>query len=281
MRLREGPRAPLITPQACGTYQTTAKLYPFSDPGTATVTGAPFKIASGANGGACASSEAGLPNSPTLSAGSTLTNAGSYSPFVFKLSREDGSQRFGAIVAEPPLGLTAKLAGVPYCPEAGIAQAAARSAEGDGAMELAAPSCPAAREIGTVIAAAGAGPTPYYTTGKVYLAGPYKGAPLSFEAIVPRRSPVPSTSASSAPASPPTSTKKRPRSPPLRPAAVDPPRHPARRPLGLGADGPPRIHPQPDQLRTDRGHRLADLPDRLGGPARPALPGRRLPRPGL
>ncbi|HEX6667247.1 MAG TPA: hypothetical protein VF081_11690, partial [Solirubrobacterales bacterium] len=37
VRLREGPRAPLITPQLCGPYTTTAKLYPFSDPGTATV----------------------------------------------------------------------------------------------------------------------------------------------------------------------------------------------------------------------------------------------------
>ena len=32
---------------------------------------------------------------------------------------------------------------------------------------------------------AGAGPTPFYTGGRIYLAGPYKGAPLSFVAIVP------------------------------------------------------------------------------------------------
>jgi hypothetical protein len=35
------------------------------------------------------------------------------------------------------------------------------------------------------VAAAGAGPNPYYTQGHAYLAGPYKGAPLSAVTIVP------------------------------------------------------------------------------------------------
>ncbi len=185
LHLREGPRAPLITPQACGTYSATAELYPFSAPGAATMRSAPFKITTGANGAACASGEAELPNAPAISAGATITNAGAYSPFVFKLSREDGTQRFSAVTAEPPLGLTAKLAGIPYCPESGIAQAMARTAEGDGALEQAQPSCPAVSQVGTAVAGAGAGTSPYFTGGKVYLAGPYKGAPLSFVAIAP------------------------------------------------------------------------------------------------
>jgi hypothetical protein len=185
LRLREGARAPLITPQACGDYEMTAQLYPFSDPETATIRSAPFKVTAGANGGTCASSEAELPNHPAVSAGSTAPLAGGYSPFVFRLSREDGSQRFASVVVEPPAGLVAKLAGVPYCPEAGIASAATRTNEGDGAAELANPSCPAASQVGTVLAGAGAGPTPYYVQGKAYLAGPYKGAPLSLEIITP------------------------------------------------------------------------------------------------
>jgi hypothetical protein len=185
LHLREGPRAPLITPQVCGTYAATAELYPFSAPVAATMRSAPFKITTGANGAACASGEAELPNAPAISAGATVTNAGAYSPFVFKLSREDGTQRFSAVTAEPPLGLTAKLAGIPYCPESGIAQAMARTAEGDGALEQGQPSCPAASQVGTVVAGAGAGTSPYFTGGKVYLAGPYKGAPLSFVAIAP------------------------------------------------------------------------------------------------
>jgi hypothetical protein len=185
VRLREGPRAPLITPQTCGTYTTTALLYPFSDPLTATARSAPFTISSGAGGSACASSEAQLPNNPTLSAGTTIPIAGAYSPFLFKISRADGEQRFGAVGATLPGGLVAKLAGIPYCPDAAIAAAAARSGEGEGAVELAQPSCPAASQVGTVLAGAGAGPTPYYVTGNAYLAGPYKGAPLSMVTITP------------------------------------------------------------------------------------------------
>jgi hypothetical protein len=185
VRLREGPRAPLITPQTCGSYTTTVRLNSFADPGTPVVRTAPFTISSGANGGNCASSEAQLPNRPTLEAGTTAPLAGAYSPFIFKLARSDGDQRFGAVEATLPLGLTGKLAGIPYCSEPQIAAAAARNREGEGALELAAPSCPSASQIGIVNVGAGAGSSPYYVQGKAYLAGPYKGAPLSIAIITP------------------------------------------------------------------------------------------------
>jgi len=185
VRLREGPQAPLITPQTCGTYTIAARLYPFSDLFSATQRSSSFTIGSGAGGGPCASSEAQLPNTPTLLAGSTVPIAAAYSPFVFKLSRNDGQQRFGSLQATLPEGLVGKLAGIPYCPDAAIAAAAARSNDGEGALEVASPSCPAASQVGTVVAGAGAGTTPYYVQGNVYLAGPYKGAPLSLAIITP------------------------------------------------------------------------------------------------
>ncbi|HEX7245623.1 MAG TPA: hypothetical protein VF245_08670 [Solirubrobacterales bacterium] len=185
LRLREGPRAPLITPLTCGSYETTARLYPFSDPDTATVRSAPFTITSGAGGAACAASEAALPLHPTLEAGTMAPLAGAYSPFVFRLNRSDGEQRLTQISATLPQGLSAKLAGVPYCSEEQIAAAKAREVEGGGVQELAAPSCPAVSQVGTVNVAAGAGPEPYSVQGKVYLAGPYKGAPLSLAIITP------------------------------------------------------------------------------------------------
>jgi hypothetical protein len=183
--LREGPRAPLITPQACGEYRTVAKLYPFSAPEAPVERKVPFKITSGAHGSSCVSSEAAMPNHPTLEAGSTSTIAGAYSPFVFRASRADGEQRFASISATLPPGLIGRIAGVPYCSESGIATAASRIQEGGGAQELASPSCPAASQVGTVSVGAGAGPSPYYAQGKAYLAGPYKGAPLSLEVIAP------------------------------------------------------------------------------------------------
>jgi hypothetical protein len=126
-----------------------------------------------------------MPNAPTLEAGTTSPQAGKFSPLIFRVRREDGSQRLARIEATLPPGLTAKLAGVPQCPEADIAKAISREAPNQGAAELAGPSCPAASQIGTVSAAAGAGPTPYYTSGRAYFAGPYKGAPLSFVIVAP------------------------------------------------------------------------------------------------
>ncbi len=184
-QLREGPRAPLITPQACGEYTTVARLYPFSAPDSAVERTAPFVISSGAGGSGCASSEAGLPAHPSLEAGTTTPVAGSFSPFVFRVSRADGEQRFSSLQATLPTGLLGKLAGVPYCPEAGIATAASRTQEGGGAEEIASPSCPAASQVGIVNVAAGAGPNPFWVQGKAYLAGPYKGAPLSLEIVTP------------------------------------------------------------------------------------------------
>jgi hypothetical protein len=185
VRLREGPRAPLTTPRLCGSYTTTAKLYPFSDPGTAVVQSAPFTITSGAGGAPCVGSEAQLPNKPALEAGTLVPLAANYAPYVFKVSRQDGDQLFSSLEATPPKGLLGKLAGIPYCPEAAIAQAQARSFEGGGVLEQASPSCPAASLVGTVSAGAGSGPSPYYVQGKAYLAGPYKGAPLSLVIITP------------------------------------------------------------------------------------------------
>ncbi|HEX6665678.1 MAG TPA: hypothetical protein VF081_03700, partial [Solirubrobacterales bacterium] len=101
------------------------------------------------------------------------------------LTRDDGEQRLGGLETTLPQGLSGKLAGIPYCPEAAIATATARSGEGQGAVELAAPSCPSASQIGTAVAGAGAGPSPYYVQGNAYLAGPYKGAPLSTVIITP------------------------------------------------------------------------------------------------
>jgi hypothetical protein len=177
-----GPGAPLVNPQTCGQKTTTAQLTPWSAPETPSVsTSDSFTVSVGAGGGACPASEAAEPNHPSLSVGTTGTQAGSYSPFVLKLGREDGSQRLGALDLTLPPGLTGRLAGIPYCAPADIAAAEAES----GMAESRAPSCPAASRVGRVDVAVGAGPTPFHAAGDVYLAGPYEGAPLSLAIITP------------------------------------------------------------------------------------------------
>ncbi len=183
--LREGSRAPLITPQTCGVYTTKVRLYPFSNPNSPTERSANFTITTGANGSPCTPSEAQLPNGPSLQAGTVTPLAGVFSALVFKISREDGSQHFGSITASLPEGLLGKLAGVPYCSEAQIAAARARSGEGQGVMEQSSPSCPEASQVGVVNITAGAGAQPYAVQGKAYLAGPYKDAPLSLAIVTP------------------------------------------------------------------------------------------------
>jgi uncharacterized repeat protein (TIGR01451 family) len=173
-----GQRAALRTPSVCGTYTVTSSLTPWSAPesGPPATPSASFEITQG-----CASSAGTEPNHPGFSAGTLDPLAGAYSPFVLKLTREDASQEFKGLSLTLPEGLIGKLAGIPYCPDATLAAAAAKS----GLAEQASPSCPAASEVGSVTVGAGSGLEPFYATGRAYLAGPYKGAPLSLAVITP------------------------------------------------------------------------------------------------
>ena len=186
VHLFEGPRAPLRTPPACGAYVTKSDLTPWSAPdGLDVHLEYPFQVTASPRGGTCPASAQAAPNAPSFEAGTLTPRAGAYSPLTAKLEREDGTQPPGGFEATMPPGLLAKLAGVPYCSEADIARAQSRNHPNEGAIELASPSCPAASEVGTVDVGAGAGPTPFHASGHVYLAGPYKGAPLSAVVITP------------------------------------------------------------------------------------------------
>jgi hypothetical protein len=189
VHLFDGPRAGLQTPATCPSnvpYTTTTDLTPWSAPeGVDEHPESSFIPTTAPGGGPCPQSEAQMPNSPTFTAGTISPAAGAYSPLVMKLARQDGSQRLTRFDFTAPPGLSAKLAGVAECSEAQIARAQARSHPEEGALEKADPSCPTNSEVGVVDAGAGAGPTPLYVQGHVYLAGPYKGAPLSFVVITP------------------------------------------------------------------------------------------------
>jgi hypothetical protein len=190
-----GPRASFRTPVSCDAdpnapgaqpYATTADITPWSAPETANAHPSDsFAIQASPNGGICPTSAAGAPNAPSFSAGTISPQAGAYSPFVLKIKREDATQPLAGIDTTLPPGLIGKLAGVSYCPEASIAQAQGRSRPNEGALEIANPSCPASSEVGEVDVAAGAGITPLHVTGHAYLAGPYKGAPLSLVIVTP------------------------------------------------------------------------------------------------
>ncbi len=184
LHFREGARAPLITPRTCGAYQSVSNLTPWAKPTTALARLFPFAIESGPDRGPCP--QGGTPPfKPGFLAGTRNNAAGSYSPFEMHLTRRDGDQDLTKFSATLPPGLVAKLAGTTQCSEAAIAQARSRTGPREGRLELASPSCPASSEIGDVLAGAGVGSVLTYAKGKVYLAGPYKSAPLSVLGVVP------------------------------------------------------------------------------------------------
>ena len=115
-----------------------------------------------------------------MSAGTESIAAGKSSPFTLRIDRQDGEQELGKLDLTLPDGLSAKLAGIPACPEAALATAATRT----GAAEQADPTCPASR-IGSVRVGAGPGSDPFFASGNAYLAGPYKDAPMSVAVITP------------------------------------------------------------------------------------------------
>jgi hypothetical protein len=175
-----GARAVLSSPPTCGPNKGAAVMTPWSGNPPATP-GASFTLSGSPAGGACPKTMAERPFAPTFAAGPASSKASAFSPISIQITRPDGQQELkGADVILPP-GMTGKLRGIPYCPEDAIAAAAGRS----GAEENAAPSCPAASQVGSASVAAGTGPSPYKIDGRAFLAGPYRGAPLSLAVITP------------------------------------------------------------------------------------------------
>lgn len=180
VRLREGGRSPLISPERCGTFTTVAKLTPWARPNEVVEVPSSFQITGGVGGAPCPPGGA-PPFEPGLEAGSLNNAAGAFSPFHMRLTRRDGDQNLTRFDATLPKGMVGKLAGVTQCSEADIAAARGRT----GRAELAVPSCPSSSRLGTVYGGAGVGSQLTYVAGSIYLAGSIRGAPLSVVAIVP------------------------------------------------------------------------------------------------
>ncbi len=179
LHLFSGERGLLATPDFCSVYTVAATFYPWNSVLAEQTSEQHFGLESGPNGASCPAQV--RPFHPTLLAGTSNASAGAFSAFTLKLEREDGDQFLGHLNFTMPPGLSANLHAISYCPEAQIAAAAASS----GKAEQADPSCPASSEIGTSNVAAGPGSHPFHATGRIYMAGPFGGAPLSLVAITP------------------------------------------------------------------------------------------------
>jgi hypothetical protein len=164
-----GPRAPLVTPRVCGSYETTSEMIPWSHtPAPGEAQGTP--VASPSSGFAISS---GCPTGafgPSLTAGTVSARAGGFSSFVTTISRQDSEQDLEGVQLHIPPGVLGLLSKVALC---GEAQAQAGTC-GEGSL------------LGSVSAAVGPGEDPFVVTGgRVYLTGPYRGAPFGLSIVVP------------------------------------------------------------------------------------------------
>jgi len=175
-----GARPPLTSPGTCGPHAVSTVMTPWSGNAAATP-GTAFKFTAAPGGGPCPSTLSERPFYLSFDTASENQQASAFSHFQMNFTRRDGNQELKGIDIQLPPGLTAKLAGVSYCPEGAISAAATNS----GAAETANPSCPASSLVGSASVLAGSGPAPLPIEGKVFLAGPYRTAPLSLAVITP------------------------------------------------------------------------------------------------
>jgi hypothetical protein len=161
VQLNGGSRATVANPNTCGEYHAESTLTPWTTPfgENAEPSSFPYQI-TGCH----------PPRFAPSFAASTLSNqAGGYSTFRVDFAREDTDEDLAGLTVTTPPGLSGNLSKVPLCEEP-------QAAEG---------TCPESSQIGEVTAGAGPGPEPVYIKGgKVYLTGPYQGAPFGLSVAV-------------------------------------------------------------------------------------------------
>jgi hypothetical protein len=154
-----GSLAPLANPLACGAGEVEALFTPYTAQAPA-LSSTPF---------AATGCPTPLPYSLSQSTQDASPDAGAYTSYTFNLARADGQQYLSQIGTTLPAGLLGAIPSVALC----------------GEPQAAAGTCPAAGEIGTAAVTAGAGSDPYALSGKVFLTGPYNGAPYGLSIVVP------------------------------------------------------------------------------------------------
>jgi hypothetical protein len=164
-----GQRAPLVTPSSCGTYTTSSVMTPYgseADPLLEPVSPSAepsnsFTLTEGCGARGFA---------PSFTAGTTNVEAGGFTDETVTFSRNDGEQNIGGITVTTPPGLLGKLSEVELCQE----PQAREGACGEGSL------------IGETTAAVGPGEYPFWLKGgRVYITGPYNGAPYGLSIVEP------------------------------------------------------------------------------------------------
>jgi hypothetical protein len=161
VRLNGGSRSTVANPRTCGSFAAEGSLLPWTSPieGAADGFSPPFTIAG------CQAPQF----SPSFTAGATSNQAGGYSPLSVTFSRQDTDQELAGLSVSTPPGLSGVLSHVPLCGEPQASQG----------------TCSEASRIGELTVGVGPGPEPLFIKGgKVFLTGPYDGAPFGLSIAV-------------------------------------------------------------------------------------------------
>lgn len=153
-----GSRATLANGLTCEASNATTSFTPF----TATEAKSPtanFEVTG------CGAS---VPFAPTQATSAEPAQAGGSSTYSLSFTRPEGNQYLAKVRDVLPPGLVGLIPTVTQC-----AEAAANAG-----------TCTSASQIGTATVAAGSG-SPYTFNGRVYLTGPYEGAPFGLSIVVP------------------------------------------------------------------------------------------------
>jgi hypothetical protein len=166
LHLFNGPRASQATPSRCGLQESEATLVTWSS--TEKKLKPSFTPTPNPDGQPCpVSASEPLPLAASFQAGSTNSQGGAFSAFTLTIARPDGDDSLKTISVQLPPGLAAIIANVPLCPEP-------QAANG---------TCGEESLIGHSTAQDGLGSEPYTLPGKVYLTGPYDGAPFGLSSV--------------------------------------------------------------------------------------------------
>jgi hypothetical protein len=163
LKLFNGPRAALMAPRRCGSYQVSGALTSWSS-AMPVLFSDPVDVSTNCGGGFA----------PSLVAGTVSNQGGGFSPLSLTLARSDQDQAFKQLSVRTPPGLLGMISRVPLCEEPHIVQQ----------------TCPQASQVGHVVVGAGPGPEPVYLPqpghpeDPVYLTSGYNGAPFGLLTVV-------------------------------------------------------------------------------------------------
>jgi hypothetical protein len=164
LTLQGGERATLSNPRTCGEVHTTADLTPWSTPYT--------PDASPESNFVIKENCFGAQFNPSFSASTTSVRAGEFTPFTLSFGRSDSDEFLNGLQVQLPPGLLGMLSHVKLCEE----------------PQANAGTCGPESQIGETTVETGPGADPFLVTGgKVYITGPYKGAPYGLSIVVPAK----------------------------------------------------------------------------------------------